>query len=184
MIPLCPFWGPLFSRVKSRDLAPWLSPHLDSLHIFRMDNRFQQHRRFPLPYGPEDRVTTLAFSSDGRFLAIGYGDGADIWDVEDGARTSPVSTTRKLHDRAHPALKCLAWIPREPRLVLTHCRGIIYTINVNSIRKKFATAGIRVDGFYEDGVSIAAMDQGFVVAFTKTVQVFELQPGSEGTHIH
>lgn len=149
-----------------------------------MDNHFQQHRHFPLPYGPEDRVTALAFSSDGHFLAIGYGDGADIWDVEDGARTSPVSTTRKLHDRTHPALKCLAWIPHEPRLVLTHCRGIIYTINVNRFRKKFATAGIHVDGFYEDGVSIAAMDQGlFVVAFTKTVQVFELRPGSEGTHI-
>ncbi|KAJ3992580.1 hypothetical protein F5050DRAFT_1811336 [Lentinula boryana] len=147
-----------------------------------MDNRFHVHRRFPLPYGPQDDVTALDFSSDGRYLAVGYGDGVDIWDAEDDARTSPVSTTRKHSERTHPALRCLAWIPHEPRLVLAHCRGIIYTINVNRLRKKFATAGIRADSFYEDGVSIAAIDKTlFVVAFTKTVQVLELRPGSEDT---
>ncbi|KAJ3741649.1 hypothetical protein EV360DRAFT_90346 [Lentinula raphanica] len=136
-----------------------------------MDIYFQQRRDMPLPFiQPTDSVVAVSFSFDGRFLAIGYGNGADVWEL-DSESEIPILTT---HRRTKKELvQCLAWFGHQHRLILGHQGGHVYTIDNKDT--KFGTAGIRPHEFHEDATSIAVLDdQIFAVAFTKSVLVFEV----------
>ncbi|KAF9053973.1 hypothetical protein BDP27DRAFT_1373336 [Rhodocollybia butyracea] len=171
--------GELESPLSLENIHYWQRRACVELFLLIMvDIYFREHHCIPLSFSQQGSVKALSFSNDGRYLAIGYGGGADVWDLEDNSRNSPLLTT---HRRSpHPPLIGLAWFPHQSRIVLAHCNGIVYTLNVT--KRKFSTAGIRSNGFHEDAVLVAILDDTvFVVAFKTSIQVLEIRPGSEDT---
>ncbi|KAJ3767208.1 WD40-repeat-containing domain protein [Lentinula raphanica] len=135
-----------------------------------MDIYFQKRRNLPLPFSqPLDSVVASSFSFDGRYLAIGYGNGVDVWELDSESDT-PVLTTHRRTKK--DMVQCLAWFAHQHRLILGHRGGHVYTIDDKDTR--FSTAGIRPENFHEDATSIAVLDeQIFAVAFTKSVMIYE-----------
>jgi hypothetical protein len=64
----------------------------------------------------------VALSSDGRYLAVAFGNGADIWDTADGLRAS--QATYQL--RGSTPITSMKWFPSYPCLICTHGGSRVY----------------------------------------------------------
>ncbi|KAJ3753172.1 hypothetical protein EV360DRAFT_74727 [Lentinula raphanica] len=141
-----------------------------------MNHHFEPLRYITLPSfrTQTDYVVEIKFSSDGRFLAIGYSNGVAIWDMHNQDRF-PHTTT---HDQKTSHFKSLQWFPNLPRLAVVHSGGRAYVLTFGG--NEIESLGIRESGFREDGVGIAVLCEDLIAfAFTKTVQIrqYSYSPG-------
>lgn len=102
-------------------------------------------------------IIDVALSWDARYLVVGYGLKADVWDLKNAVSTTPHSTyTSKSH-----RITSLGWAPESPRLVISHEGGSVHVITIN---EDYAKVEIFL---HSHGSSISGLSQAVVAVFLK-----------------
>ncbi|KAJ3873650.1 hypothetical protein F5051DRAFT_431997 [Lentinula edodes] len=102
-------------------------------------------------------IIDVALSWNARYLAVGYGLKADVWDLKNAVSTTPHSTyTSKSH-----RITSLGWAPESPRLVISHEGGSVHVITIN---EDYAKVEIFL---HSHGSSISGRSQAVVAVFLK-----------------